>query len=90
MQKTLSDWPSCPCTRVLTTTKRLAAAEASQPASSDASRHTKESNMAVNHTIEGNKLIITVDLDVKPTQSKSAILKAAEKGIEANKVPSSI
>lgn len=46
--------------------------------------------MAVNHTIEGNKLIITVDLDVKPTQSKSAMLKAAEKGIEANKVPATM
>lgn len=46
--------------------------------------------MSVSHEVKGNKLIITVDLDAKRTQSKSALAKAAEKGLDASTVPASM
>lgn len=43
--------------------------------------------MSVQHEVKGDKLIITVDLTTTPVQSKSALAKAIEKGVDPAKVP---
>lgn len=46
--------------------------------------------MSINSEVKGDKLVITVDLNVKPTQSKSAVEKAVAKGLDAATVAATL
>jgi succinyl-CoA synthetase beta subunit len=40
--------------------------------------------------LKGDKLVLTIDVSGKPYQSKSALLKALEKGLDAKTVPATM
>lgn len=46
--------------------------------------------MSIQTEIKGNNLVITVDLSVKPVQSKSAVEKAVKAGGKAADVPATL
>jgi len=46
--------------------------------------------MAVFGEIKGDKLVLTIDVGAAPYQSKSALVKALEKGLDAKTVPASM
>ena len=46
--------------------------------------------MAISGEIKGDKLVLTIDLKATPYQSKSAVRKALEKGLDPATVPANM